>query len=271
MKRIWILLCVIVLCLTAGCNHADDVKTETEPVWVITEQVTYDENKELFSRVVYQYEKNEYNYRADNYNASGELIAYMVQKGDERKTIKSSYMENDQLVIQTTSQFDADGRPLSKEMNRMEGVGSRQVWNWNCDKTSAQVIRTDAEGNVLEEWTEEYDSENRMIRAKTEYSETTYTYEDKKSISRSDMGLGYVYYMVRYYDDRGRLIENRDYKDYDGGDYTEDDLVSYSIQSYKEDGHSLTNEYYIRDEATGDEITGTSEITYQPLDEVLAK
>lgn len=271
MKRIWILLCVLVLCLVTGCNHADDVQTETEPVWVITEQVTYDENKELFSRVVYQYEKDEYNYRVDSYNASGELIAYVVQEGDERKTVKSSYMETDRLVGQTISEFDADGRPLLKESKRMEGVTFRQVWNWSSDKTSATVISTDAEGNVLEEWTEEYDNENRMIREKTERSETTYMYEDKKSISRSDMGLGYVYYMVRYYDDRGRLIENRDYKDYDGGDYTEDDLVLYSIQSYKEDGHSLTNEYYIRDEATGEQRTGTVEITYQLLDEVLAK
>lgn len=92
----------------------------------------------------------------------------------------------------------------------------------------------------------------------------------KKSISRSDIG-GYVYYIIRYYDDQGRLIESRDYKDFDGGDYTEDNLISRSICIYKEDGHSLTHEYHIRDEVTGEQLTGTLEITYRPLDEVLAK
>ena len=54
-------------------------------------------------------------------------------------------------------------------------------------------------------------------------------------------------------------------------DYTEEDMVIHSIQKYKEDGHSLTHEYHIRDEVTGEQLTGTLEITYRPLDEVLAK
>ena len=274
MRRFWITICVVLLCMLNGCGNDaavnENAVEQEQPVWVITEQVSYDENKELLSRAVYQYGKDEYNYRVDSYNALGELIAYTVQEGDERKTIKSNYMETNRLAGQTVSEFDADGRLLSKEQKRMEGATVKQVWNWNDDKTFADVVSTDEKGNVIETWTEEYDNANRILCEKTERSETTYTYEDNKTISQSDMG-GYVYYIVRYYDDQGRLIESRDYNDSDGGDYTEDDLVMHSIQKYKEDGHSLTHEYRIWDEESGEERTGIVEVTYQPLDEVLAK
>ena len=274
MRRFWVTICVVLLCMLTGCGNDaavnENAVEQEQPVWVITEQVSYDENKELLSRAVYQYGKDEYNYRVDSYNALGELIAYTVQEGDERKTIKSNYMETNRLAGQTVSEFDADGRLLSKEQKRMEGTAVKQVWNWNDDKTFADVVSTDEKGNVIETWTEEYDNANRILCEKTERSETTYTYEDNKTISQSDMG-GYVYYIVRYYDDQGRLIESRDYNDSDGGDYTEDDLVMHSIQKYKEDGHSLTHEYRIWDEESGEERTGIVEVTYQPLDEVLAK
>lgn len=274
MRRFWMTICVVLLCMMSGCGNDaavnENAVEKEEPVWVMTEQVSYDENKELLSRVVYQYEKDEYNYRVDSYNAFGELIAYTVQEGDARKTIKSNYMETNRLAVQTVSEFDVDGRLLSKEQKRMEGTAVKQVWNWNDDKTFAEVISTDEKGNVIEKWTEEYDNENRILREKTEQSETTYTYEDNKTISRSDMD-GSVYYIVRYYDEQGRLIESRDYNDSDGGDYTEEDMVIHSIQKYKEDGHSLTHEYHIWDEESGEERTGIVEVTYQPLDEVLAK
>ena len=274
MRRFWMTICVVLLCMMSGCGNDaavnENAVEKEEPVWVITEEVSYDENKELLSRVVYQYEKDEYNYRVDSYNAFGELIVYTVQEGDARKTIKSNYMETNRLAVQTVSEFDVDGRLLSKEQKRMEGTAVKQVWNWNDDKTFAEVISTDEKGNVIEKWTEEYDNENRILREKTEQSETTYTYEDNKTISRSDMG-GSVYYIVRYYDEQGRLIERRDYNDSDGGDYTEEDMVIHSIQKYKEDGHSLTHEYHIWDEESGEERTGIVEVTYQPLDEVLAK
>lgn len=274
MRRFWMTICVVLLCMMTGCGNDaavnENAMEQEEPVWVITEEVSYDENKELLSRVVYQYEKDEYNYRVDSYNAFGELIGYTVQEGDARKTIKSNYMETNRLAVQTVSEFDVDGRLLSKEQKRMEGTAVKQVWNWNDDKTFAEVISTDEKGNVIEKWTEEYDNENRILREKTEQSETTYTYEDNKTISRSDMD-GSVYYIVRYYDEQGRLIESRDYNDSDGGDYTEEDMVIHSIQKYKEDGHSLTHEYHIWDEESGEERTGIVEVTYQPLDEVLAK
>ena len=274
MRRFWMTICVVLLCMMSGCGNDaavnENAMEQEEPVWVITEQVSYDENKELLSRVVYQYEKDEYNYRVDSYNAFGELIGYTVQEGDARKTIKSNYMETNRLAVQTVSEFDVDGCLLSKEQKRMEGTAVKQVWNWNDDKTFAEVISTDEKGNVIEKWTEEYDNENRILREKTEQSETTYTYEANKTISRSDMG-GSVYYIVRYYDEQGRLIERRDYNDSDGGDYTEEDMVIHSIQKYKEDGHSLTHEYHIWDEESGEERTGIVEVTYQPLDEVLAK
>ena len=183
MRRFWITICVVLLCMTGCGNDAagnDNAVEKEETVWVITEEVSYDENKGLLSRVVYQYEKDEYNYRVDSYNAFGELIAYTVQEGNKHKTIKSNYMETNRLVGQTISEFDADGRLLSKEQKRMEGVTVKQVWNWNADKTFADVISTDEKGNVLEEWTEEYDNENRILREKTKWSETIYTYEDKK-------------------------------------------------------------------------------------------
>lgn len=272
MRKFWMIICVVLLCMMTGCGNDaavnENAMEQEEPVWVITEEVSYDENKELLSRVVYQYEKDEYNYRVDSYNAFGELIGYTVQEGDARKTIKSNYMETNRLAVQTVSEFDVDGRLLSKEQKRMEGTAVKQVWNWNDDKTFAEVISTDEKGNVIEKWTEEYDNENRILREKTEQSETTYTYEDNKTISRSDMD-GSVYYIVRYYDEQGRLIESRDYNDSDGGDYTEEDMVIHSIQKYKEDGHSLTHEYHIWDEESGEERTGIVEVTYQPLDEVL--
>ena len=116
----------------------------------------------------------------------------------------------------------------------------------------------------------EYDDQNRIVRETDGQSETVYSYEDGKRIIRSEMA-GYVYYMVHYYDAQNRMIETRDYKVPGDGDYTEDNLISRSICIYKEDGHSLTHEYHIRDEVTGEQLTGTLEITYRPLDEVLAK
>ena len=161
-------ICVVLLCMMTGCGNDaavnENAVEKEEPVWVITEEVSYDENKELLSRVVYQYEKDEYNYRVDSYNAFGELIAYTVQEGDARKTIKSNYMETNRLAVQTVSEFDVDGRLLSKEQKRMEGTAVKQVWNWNDDKTFAEVISTDEKGNVIEKWTEEYDNENRILR-----------------------------------------------------------------------------------------------------------
>lgn len=264
------------LLLTAGCDNkssATELPAENdEPVWVMTAQTSYDAYGNVRNRQSYQYRENQYNFRSETYNEHDKLTGFteISQNEDGTEKITKHYLADGTEASVAVQTLRPDGKLLKEKTDIYDGRSHEQVWEWNRDGTKAEVYAV-IDGQKQFVGTREYDKENRLICEKTDSSETVYTYEEGKTTLRSDMGLPYIYYVVRFYDEQGRLTETRDYKDFDGGSYTEDDLVSYGIQTYKEDGHSLVNKYYILDEVTGEELTGSVEVIYRPLAEVLAQ
>lgn len=276
MKRIWITICVVLLCMLTGCGNdaaVNENAVEKEaPVWVITEQRSYDAEGNLQSSSIWQYTEDENHYRVESYNKDNELTGYseVSQNKDATRTIKKNYLADGTEAGTFTETFDAEGKLLSTVSEQIGGQSKETIQKWSKDGKHAEVFTENANGETVLVNTLEYDDQNRIVRVTDEQSETVYIYEDGKRIIRSEMA-GYVYYMVYDYDEQNRMVETRDYKVSGEGDYTEDNLVSRSICTYKEDGHSVTQEYYFKDEVTGEQITGTLDITYQLLDDVLAK
>jgi len=77
-----ILILVCILCIF-GCSV--EPPQANEDVWVIAEELSYDENDEVTSRNVYTY-KDRYNYRIERYSGD-RLTSYtdMTQSKDELK------------------------------------------------------------------------------------------------------------------------------------------------------------------------------------------
>ncbi|MBE6112943.1 MAG: hypothetical protein E7195_08025 [Peptococcaceae bacterium] len=276
MRRVWMIICVVLLCMITGCGNDaavnENAVEQEEPVWVITEQRSYDAEGNLQSSSIWQYTEDENHYRVESYNKDNELTGYseVSQNKDATQTVKKNYLADGTEVGTFTETFDSEGKLLSSVSEPINGQSKESIRKWSVDGRRAEVFTKNANGETVLMNTLEYDDQNRIVRETDGQSEAVYSYEDGKRIIRSEMA-GYVYYMVHYYDAQNRMIETRDYKVPGDGDYTEDNLISRSICIYKEDGHSLTHEYHIRDEVNGEQLTGTLEITYQPLDEVLAK
>jgi len=270
------IICVVLLCMITGCGNDaavnENAVEQEEPVWVITEQRSYDAEGNLQSSSIWQYTEDENHYRVESYNKDNELTGYseVSQNKDATQTVKKNYLADGTEVGTFTETFDSEGKLLSSVSEPINGQSKESIRKWSVDGRRAEVFTKNANGETVLMNTLEYDDQNRIVRETDGQSEAVYSYEDGKRIIRSEMA-GYVYYMVHYYDAQNRMIETRDYKVPGDGDYTEDNLISRSICIYKEDGHSLTHEYHIRDEVNGEQLTGTLEITYQPLDEVLAK
>lgn len=276
MRRFWITICVVLLCMLTGCGNDaavnENAVEKEEPVWVMIEQRSYDAEGNLQSSSIWQYTEDENHYRVESYNKDNELTGYseVSQNKDATQTVKKNYLADGTEVGTFTETFDSEGRLLSSISEPINGQSKETIRKWSKDGRCAEVFTENAGGETVLVNTLEYDDQNRIVRETDGQSETVYSYEDGKKIIRSKMA-GYVYYMVHYYDAQNRMVETRDYKVSGDGDYTEDNLISRSICTYKEDGHSVTQEYYFKDEVTGEQLTGTLEITYQPLDEVLAK
>ncbi len=274
MKRIWIIICAVLLCVLTGCgNNAavnENAAEKEEAVWVITEQRSYDAEGNLQSSSIWQYTGDENHYRVESYNKDNELTGYseVSQNKDATEKIKKNYLADGTVVGVFTETFDSEGKLLSSISEKIDGQSKETVQKWSRDGKCAEVFAENANGETVLVTTLEYDEQNRIVRETDGKSETVYMYEDGKRIIRSKTA-GYVYYMVHYYDEQNRMMETRDYKVFGDGDYTEDDLISRSICTYKEDGHSVTEEYYFKDEVTGEQLTGTLEITYQPLADVI--
>lgn len=278
MKRFGVFLCVMLLLMISGCSQEDALMIEDEgPVWVITEQESYDDKGNRNSRVTYEYDGDANHYRQNSYNGADELVAYMVvtKSNDGTEEVHTSYLPDDTVLMVQTKTFRSGDKTLSDKAVSPEGEYiHNQTWQWNETGKKADIyFSSDYDDHLNNEprkiGTVEYDDQNRKIREVMNDVETTYIYEDQKITMWTDFNARNRYAIVRYYDEQDRLVEVYDYRVNHDGNYTDDDLVIYTKQTYKEDGHSMTVEYWTKDEATGDALTGITEITYQLLEDVV--
>ena len=112
MKRIWIMLLAIMLILTTGCeNEAQKSELSAErdePVWVMTEQISYDANGNVLNRQSYLYKENQYNFRSETYNEHDKLTGYAEISQNEKGTEK------------ITKHYLADGTEASIAVQTLE-------------------------------------------------------------------------------------------------------------------------------------------------------
>ncbi len=278
MKRFGVFLCVMLLLMISGCSQEDTLMIEDEgPVWVITEVVSYDSDDNVETRTTYEYDGDANHYRMSSYHPYEYMILYhdITESNDGKKYINKAYLPDGTEVSVNTKTFRDDGKPLSDIDESIEGNYTRSTtWQWNQDGTKADIYFTsdlanDMASEPVNIGTIEYDDQNRKIREVMNDVETTYINEDQKITMWTDFNARNRYAIVRYYDEQDRLVEVYDYRVNHDGNYTDDDLVIYTKQTYKEDGHSMTVEYWTKDEATGDALTGITEITYQLLEDVV--
>ncbi len=287
MQRFGIFLCIMLLLIASGCSQQDVLEIEEDvqqveegalkiedegPVWVKTEILNCDANGNTELHATFEYD-DACNFRRNEYNAAGELISYMLvtQSEDGRETVRTNYLPDGTELKVVTETMREGGKPLSR-IYTSSNHEHYTTWKWNKAGTKADIFQAWAENTKPNKiGTVEYDDQNRIIRETNANGDigAIYIYEEQKDTTWSYFPNGSRYVMVRYYDEQNRLTEVYSYMVNHDGDYTDDDLVNYTKQTYKEDGHSLTAEYWTKDLATGDKLTGTTEITYQPLNDVV--
>ena len=238
MKHKWM---VVMLLITAfifsGCT-ANTPKND-EVVWVIAEEITYDENDAQSYRKVYEYEGSERTYTIYHYNSKNEKSGYTnverTKDGTGRTDTHYVYVSDKATVfVQTDYEYREDGRPLSQKNIMHDTVMQERIWNWNEDGTVAQVIE---DGVYL--YTVEYDEQGREISSYNEEYETVFTYNDQGKVIRTAYtDKPKVEYVVHKYDAQGRTIETVNYELDEDRPYTDDDMVAHSTCTYDADGHS---------------------------------
>ena len=263
MKHKWTVVMLLMVALVfSGCT-ANTSKND-EVVWVVAEQITYDENGDQSNRMVYEYEGSERNYRAHHYNDNDEAYGYtdIVQSKDGTKRTETHYYGNDNaLFVQTDYEYREDGKPLSQKNIMNDTVMQERIWNWNEDGTVAQVIE---DGVYL--YTVEYDEQGREIGSYNEEYETVFTYNDQGKVIRTAYtDKPKVEYVVHKYDAQGRTIETVNYELDEDRPYTDDDMVAHSTCTYDADGHS----YVVTVTSVYEYGSFSIHYIYKPLSELL--
>ena len=65
--------------------------------------------------------------------ADGALIGYMLywKSGDGRKATVTSYLEDGTQTRERIEEYDASGKQTSEQINRTEGLCTKQTWKWS--------------------------------------------------------------------------------------------------------------------------------------------
>lgn len=253
--------CLLVGCQTADQPHgaADQVPPSLEDTWVVTESISYDADMQLNGRSVYQYGSSPDNYRVDSYNADGTLIGYMLYwKSDNgRKATVTSYLEDGTQTRERIEEYDASGKQTSEQINRMDGMCTRQTWKWSRDGRTAEIMENGEKIRNVE-----YDEQGRITRSYSQDEETTYLYHPQERVMCwTGPQTDQYFYSVYRYDDQQRLVEQRDYQTSHADAYTEADLIMHNEIQYEDDGHSFTA---IGTSADGT-VQGSVRQIYQPF------
>lgn len=253
-----ILIFACMLCIF-GCS-AEPLQAN-EDVWVIAEELSYDENDEVTSRNVYTY-KDRYNYRIERYSGD-RLTSYTDMTQSKDGTQKTDKTYNEERLISTTEyEYDKNGKALSYTLTHDHGSTKRER-HWSTDGKTVEVL-----DNGVYLWTEEYDEQGREIRSYGENYETVYTYADGEKILRTSYTNNTsVEYVVHKYDAQGREIETLNYTLDEDRTYTEDDIVARTVFEYDADGHSYRISFSM--DAGETQIKGSQRIIYKPLSELL--
>ena len=237
MKHKWmVVLLLIAAFVFSGCTAT--ATKNNEEVWLLAEQITYDENGDISNRQVYEYDGSERNFRAHFFNSDNEEYGYtdVVQTKDGTRRTESYYVgDKNALFAQTDYAYREDGKPLSEKQIAGNGTVARErIWEWNDDGTVAEVLE-----NGVYSYTQEYDRQGREIRSYNEDYETVYTYSEQgKVLCTTYTNDTKVEYVVHNYDAQGRTIETLNYELNEDRPYTDEDIVARSTCEYEEDGHS---------------------------------
>ena len=259
-NSIWMILLLLCMVLFSGCG-ADTLEND-EDIWVIAEEISYNEQGEATIRNVYTYE-DQYNYRIDN--SEGERsprYKEVTQSKDGRQKTEAWYSEKE-LLIATEYQYDKHGRLLSERTEDMGGGEREYLWNWNADGTIAEVYSDD---QLIR--TETYDAQGRKIYSVDAQSETEITYTEQERVLRgAALDGSRTDYVVNKYDEQQRIVETYNYLVYGTEPYTEEDLTAYTAITYEEDGHS----YWLHGTFDDGEVRmeSATHVIYKPLSEMI--
>jgi hypothetical protein len=261
----WLVLLLLCTVLFFGCTA--DTQQANDNVWVLAEQINYDENGDMTNRNVYAYHDNARNFQVHYFNRDNEEYGYtdVVENEDGTKRTETYFVGDNTTVFgQTEYTYHDTGKQLSEKQIAANGSVSRErIWNWNADSTVAEILE---DGGYL--YTQEYDEQGREIRSYNEKYETVCTYADQETVRRTTYTDNTrVEYTVIQYDTKGRVIETMDYMLDTDRTYTDEDLVSKSTCVYDEDGYSYVVSF-MYDHGTTKTI-GEMHFIYKPLSEVL--
>ena len=260
-----IAFCMVGMMTLTGCVAS--LPQSDEDVWVLAEQITYDENGNVSNRAVYEYDGSERKYRVCHYNSKNEAYGTteVVQTKDGTKRTETHYYgEGNASFVQMDYEYRKDGKPLSqKNIAGDASVTQERIWNWNADGTVAEVLE-----DGVYRYTIEYDDQGRENRSYNEEYETTYTYDAQGKVLRTSYtNKPNVEYVVQKYDAQGRTIETVNYALDVDRPYTDEDIAAKSECAYDEDGHSyvVTSAYNHETEQT----LGQIHFIYKPLREMI--
>lgn len=266
MKQKWLLLLLLLgSVLFFGCS-ADELQKD-ESIWVITEEISYDEAERVTNRKIYQYEDDPYHYRCTYYDGETILTYTDVTQSKNGKTRTEKTYQDEQLLSTEVYQYDIDGKEVSCEISFADGNTKRE-WHWSKDGRTVEI--TD-DGMYL--WSEEYDAQGRKIRSYGEDYETVYTYGEQETVlCTTYSNENRVEYVVHQYDEQGRVTETCNYEldTYEQEKprpYTETDLIARTVFVYETDGHSYWMQSDYNDGTV--QMESQTHVIYKPLEEAL--
>lgn len=262
MKHKWLaILLFLSIAFFGGCGA--ETTQNSEDVWVIAEEISYNENGDATIRNVYEYQENQYNYRRANYE--GERTPYyteVTQSKDGKARTEKTYRD-DTWITTLEQRYDKDGRILSEILTRFDGEEDKTEWKWSKNNTVAQKY---IDGILVA--TEEYDEQGRKVYSIDNESETEIIYTEQERILRASFLDGsQSFYVVNKYDEQNRVIEIYNYTVNGAASYSEEDMTAYSMITYDEDEHS----YWVKAEYNDGEVQMKSSmhVIYKPLSEML--